>query len=159
MRLSDSTEDVFADDVEVESLGTRVPVFVAWPGSLTKRPGVLVCPEVWGVTKHIREIVRRFATQGYVACAPEIFSRHSSRAASTRYSERLKTYMATPEEEMVEDAQAALRYLRATEVQVLQTRQRSKMDEPLVSDGIVEEVQFFEFGQSCKAGNRARCSG
>lgn len=113
MRPSDSTEDVFADDVEIESLGTRVPVFVAWPRSRTKRPGILVCPEVWGVTKHIKEVVRRFATQGYMACAPEIFSRHGDIGTSTRYSERLKRYMATPEEEMVADAQAALRYLRA----------------------------------------------
>lgn len=113
MGSADRAADIFTNDVEVESLGTGVPIFAAGPRSSGKQPGVLVCPEIWGLTKHIRKVVCRFAAQGYVACAPEIFSRHSSTGSNACYGDRLKMHRATAEEVTVADAQAAFRYLRA----------------------------------------------
>ena len=116
MRSTDGASEIFVKDAEVESLGTRVPLFVAAPRSQGKHPGVLVCPEIWGLTGHIKEVVCRFAAQGYVACALEIFSRNDTKGASTRYSDRLKMHVETAEKDTVADAQAAFHYLRALPV-------------------------------------------
>ncbi len=37
-------------------------------------PGVLVIQEVWGVDAHIRDLTERFASAGYVALAPDLYS-------------------------------------------------------------------------------------
>ncbi|MDN7240868.1 dienelactone hydrolase family protein [Planococcus sp. N028] len=38
-------------------------------------PAVIVIQEVWGVDEHIQDVTRRFAQAGYIAFAPELFSR------------------------------------------------------------------------------------
>ena len=40
-----------------------------------KAPGLLVFQEAFGVNAHIRDVTDRFAKQGYVAIAPEMFHR------------------------------------------------------------------------------------
>jgi carboxymethylenebutenolidase len=45
------------------------------PEATGKRPGVIVFQEAFGVNSHIREVCARFAHEGYVALAPEIFHR------------------------------------------------------------------------------------
>ncbi len=37
-------------------------------------PGVVVIQEVWGVDRHICDLVERFATAGYLALAPDLYS-------------------------------------------------------------------------------------
>lgn len=38
-------------------------------------PAVLVIQEIWGPDEHIQDVARRFATAGYVAIAPDLYSR------------------------------------------------------------------------------------
>ncbi len=45
------------------------------------RPVVLICHENRGVTEHIRDVTRRWAAQGYVACAVDLLSREGGTAA------------------------------------------------------------------------------
>lgn len=37
-------------------------------------PGVVVVHEIWGLTDHIRDVADRFAVEGYVALAPDLYS-------------------------------------------------------------------------------------
>ena len=55
--------------------GTSMNAFVATPAEGTKAPGLLVFQEAFGVNAHIRDVAERFARQGYVAIAPELFHR------------------------------------------------------------------------------------
>jgi carboxymethylenebutenolidase len=55
--------------------GTVMNAYVARPSGNTKVPGVLVFQEVFGVNAHIREVTERFAREGYVAIAPELYHR------------------------------------------------------------------------------------
>jgi len=41
--------------------------------SKTKRPGIIVVHEWWGITKHIRDEARRFAGQGYTAFVADMY--------------------------------------------------------------------------------------
>jgi len=51
-----------------------MPVFTCAPEG-KKSPVIIVIQEVFGVNEHIKEICRRFAREGYLALAPEIFHR------------------------------------------------------------------------------------
>src|SRR5260370_35066370 len=53
--------------------GSMMNAFVATPEDGGKLPGLLVFQEAFGVNPHIRDVTQRFAKQGYVAIAPELF--------------------------------------------------------------------------------------
>ncbi|HUK35686.1 MAG TPA: dienelactone hydrolase family protein, partial [Vicinamibacterales bacterium] len=56
--------------------GTSMRAYVARPaGSATR--GLLVFQEAFGVNSHIREVAERFAGEGFLAIAPELFHRTS----------------------------------------------------------------------------------
>jgi carboxymethylenebutenolidase len=55
--------------------GTSMSAYVATPAGADKAPGLLVFQEAFGVNAHIRDVTERFAGQGYVAIAPELFHR------------------------------------------------------------------------------------
>src|SRR5579862_9626893 len=55
--------------------GTSMDAYVARPAEEGKFPGMLVFQEAFGVNAHIRDITERFAREGYVAIAPEMFHR------------------------------------------------------------------------------------
>lgn len=64
--------------VEVSD-GTKMDAYVARPAGGEPRPGLLVLQEIFGVNAHIRDITERFAREGYVALAPDIFHRFAPR--------------------------------------------------------------------------------
>jgi len=55
--------------------GTSMMAYVARPKSNAQRPGLIVFQEAYGVNSHIRNVTDRFAVEGYVAIAPELFHR------------------------------------------------------------------------------------
>ncbi len=55
--------------------GTSMNAYVAAPAEGAKAPGLIVFQEAFGVNGHIRDVANRFAKQGYVAIAPELFHR------------------------------------------------------------------------------------
>lgn len=56
--------------------GGAIDAYAAYPrGADARTPGVVVVQHVWGVDTQIRDVVRRFAKAGYVAIAPDLYSR------------------------------------------------------------------------------------
>lgn len=55
--------------------GTRMRAYTARPETATPHAGLLVFQEAFGVNAHIRDVAERFARQGFVAIAPELFHR------------------------------------------------------------------------------------
>ena len=55
--------------------GTTMRAYVAQPAGGGAKRGLLVLQEVFGVNPHIRDITERFAREGYLAIAPELFHR------------------------------------------------------------------------------------
>ncbi|MEZ4298685.1 MAG: dienelactone hydrolase family protein [Polyangiaceae bacterium] len=68
--------------VEVSD-GTKMEAYVARPEGAEARPGLLVLQEIFGVNAHIRDIAERYAREGYVAFAPDIFHRFAPRYEGT----------------------------------------------------------------------------
>lgn len=54
--------------------GTSMRSYVAHPEE-APRAGLIVFQEIFGVNSHIRDIAERFAREGYLAIAPELFHR------------------------------------------------------------------------------------
>lgn len=55
--------------------GTTMRAWVARPKEEGGHPGLLVFQEVFGVNAHIRDVAVRFAREGFLAVAPELFHR------------------------------------------------------------------------------------
>src|SRR5574343_490125 len=59
----------------------KTPTYRAAPAGRTNLPVVLVVSEIFGVHEHIADVAVRFARQGYLAIAPELFVRQGDAAA------------------------------------------------------------------------------
>lgn len=54
---------------------TQMQAYVATPSGNGPFPGLILFQEAFGVNAHIRDMANRFAEQGYVTIAPELFHR------------------------------------------------------------------------------------
>jgi carboxymethylenebutenolidase len=70
-------------------------------------PGVVVIQEWWGLVPHIKDVCGRFAAEGYVALAPDLY--HGERARSP--DEAGKLMMALRVDEAERDLRGAIQYL------------------------------------------------
>lgn len=55
--------------------GSSMDAFIARPDDSSTHPGIIVLQEAFGVNSHIRNMAERFAEQGYIAIAPELYHR------------------------------------------------------------------------------------
>lgn len=58
--------------IEFASNGGTAPGYLARPES-GSGPGLVVIQEWWGLNDHIKEVADRFAAEGYVALAPDLY--------------------------------------------------------------------------------------
>jgi carboxymethylenebutenolidase len=61
--------------VDGQAVPQTIPVYRAQPAGQSDLPIVLVISEIFGVHEHIADVARRFAKQGYLALAPQLFVR------------------------------------------------------------------------------------
>ena len=62
----------------------HVAAYRAAPAAAMRAPVLLVVSEIFGLHRHIADVARRFAHQGYLAIAPELFARQGD---PSRYTE------------------------------------------------------------------------
>ena len=58
--------------------GTRINAYMSRPVDPGRYPGVVVIMEAFGLVEHIKDVARRFAAEGYVALAPDMYTREGS---------------------------------------------------------------------------------
>lgn len=74
-------------------------------------PGVIVIHENRGLNEHTRDVARRFASQGFVALAPDLLSRRGG-TSSMKTPDEARTAIGTiTPEEALSDLEAGLAYL------------------------------------------------
>src|SRR5438034_9441824 len=98
--------DLKADD------GTSLRAYVAQPAQPATR-GLLVFQEAFGVNAHIQDVAGRFAAQGFLAIAPELFHR-TAPGFDCAYSDFAKAQpqlAAVTEQGLDADARAAYDWL------------------------------------------------
>ncbi len=94
--------------------GTAMQSFVARPGG-KPTAGLLVFQEAFGVNAHIRDVTTRFAREGYLAIAPELFHRTGSgfEGSYTDFSAVMPHFQGLTEAGIEADIRAAFDWLRA----------------------------------------------
>lgn len=92
--------------VEFSSNGGTASGYLATPES-GKGPGVIVIQEWWGLVPHIKEVCDRFAAEGFVALAPDLYHGKST----TSPDEAGKLMMALRIDEAEKDLRGAAQFL------------------------------------------------
>src|SRR5215213_7296700 len=54
--------------------GREMEGYLALPIGEGPFPALIVMQEIWGLVDHIRDVARRFANEGYVALAPDLYT-------------------------------------------------------------------------------------
>lgn len=108
--INTNFEGLDADEAFVEENGIELYAYYAKPKDASgPLPTVIVCSEIFGVHEHIADIVRRFAKQGYLAIAPEFFTRAGDPMMLGTVAEVLKEIVAkTPDAQVMDDIRACL---------------------------------------------------
>src|SRR5260370_40124619 len=92
--------------VKFSSNGGRGSGYLAIPDRGTG-PGVLVIQEWWGLVDHIKDVCDRFANEGYVALAPDLYHGKTTRSPD----EAGKLMMAMQIDEAEKDLRGAIKFL------------------------------------------------
>jgi carboxymethylenebutenolidase len=82
--------------------------YLAWPDENGAHPAVVVIQEWWGLNEHIKEVARRFATEGFVALAPDLY--HG--AVTSEPDEARKLVMELDMAEAVREIQRGIDFLQ-----------------------------------------------
>jgi carboxymethylenebutenolidase len=65
-------------DVTFEREGAALRGYAAWPGTAGRGPGLVVVPDVRGLSEHYRDVARRLAAEGFFALAVDLYSREGA---------------------------------------------------------------------------------
>ena len=106
--ITTDTEGLTAGEVRIPAKGGEIPGYRAMPAKGTTFPVVLVVQEIFGVHEHIRDLCRRFAKQGYVAVAPELYARQGDVSKISDWKRIMSDVVAkVPDEQVMADLDAA----------------------------------------------------
>jgi carboxymethylenebutenolidase len=73
--ITTSTQGLTAADGSVLSEGFKVPIYEALPAATGKYPILIVIPEIFGMHEHIKDVIRRFAKEGFFSLTFEPYAR------------------------------------------------------------------------------------
>lgn len=104
-----------AGEVSISVADGKIPAYRAMPKKGKNLPVVLVIQEIFGVHEHIKDMCRRFAKLGYLAIAPELFTRQGDVSTMTDIGEILSKVVAkVPDEQVFSDLDATVAYVKST---------------------------------------------
>lgn len=83
--------------------------YLAYQAGAEAKPAVVVIQEWWGLNDHIKDLTNRFANEGFVALAPDLY--HG--AVATEPDEARKLVMELDMPEAVKEIQQAIAFLQA----------------------------------------------
>ncbi|WP_017714942.1 dienelactone hydrolase family protein [Kamptonema formosum] len=107
--ITTDDRDLVAGEVKIPVKDGEIPAYRAMPAVGGDLPVVLVVQEIFGVHAHIQDICRRFAKQGYLAIAPELFARQGDVSKLTDIQEiRQQVVSKVPDEQVMSDLDATV---------------------------------------------------
>jgi carboxymethylenebutenolidase len=106
--MADAIKDMM---VQYPSDDVTVRAYLVGPNVKGTRPAVIVVQEWWGLNEHIKDVARRYAQEGYVAIAPDLYSRLGNRVTADP-GEAGKLMGTLKQEDGLKDLQATVAYLK-----------------------------------------------
>ena len=85
--ITTASEGLTAGEVKIPTTDVEIPAYRAMPATGGPFPVVLVVQEIFGVHEHIKDMCRRFAKEGYLAVAPELYARQGDPAKFTDWKQ------------------------------------------------------------------------
>jgi carboxymethylenebutenolidase len=93
--------------------GAQLPYYLARPKGAGPFPTVIVIHEIFGLHEYIRDIVRRFAREGFLAAAAELYLRQGDVKGLAAIDEILEIVRKVPDRQMLDDLGALLTTVKA----------------------------------------------
>ncbi|MFC7332948.1 dienelactone hydrolase family protein [Rhodocista pekingensis] len=112
--ITTAAEGLTAGEVRIPVADGELPAYRAAPQGAGPFPVVLVVQEIFGVHEHIRDVCRRFAHQGWLAVAPELYARQGDPAAVPDIQTLVRELVSrVPDAQVMADLDATLRWAGA----------------------------------------------
>lgn len=111
--ITTDTTGLAAGEVKIPVKGGDIPAYRAAPEKGGPFPTVLVVQEIFGVHEHIKDVCRRLAKLGYLAIAPELYSREGDVSKLER-DDIMKVVSKVPDAQVMGDLDAAVEWAKKT---------------------------------------------
>ncbi len=76
--VADGRRDIAAGELTFPYGGDRLRGYAAWPREGAPHPALVLLPDVRGLSEHYRDVARRFAAEGFVTVALDLYSREGA---------------------------------------------------------------------------------
>ena len=107
--ITTPSDGLTAGEVKIAVADGEIPAYRAMPATDGPFPVVLVVQEIFGVHEHIKDVCRRFAHEGYLAIAPELYARQGDVSKLTDYREIFAQVVSkVPDAQVMSDLDAAV---------------------------------------------------
>ncbi len=107
--ITTGAEGLTAGEVKIPVADGEIPAYRAMPAKDGKFPIVLVVQEIFGVHEHIKDVCRRFAKEGYLAIAPELYARQGDASKYTDWKQLYGEVVSkVPDSQVMSDLDATL---------------------------------------------------
>src|SRR3546814_222487 len=106
-----ATDDkgLVAGQVRIPVQGGDIPAYRAAPAGKAATPVVLVVQEIFGVHEYIKDVCRRLAKAGYMAIAPELYSRQGDPGKYTDVAQLIREVVnKVPDPQVMSDLDATV---------------------------------------------------
>ena len=105
--ITTPADGLVAGEVSIPVEGGSIPAYRAKPAGKGPFPVVLVVQEIFGVHEHIKDVCRRFAREGYLAVATELYARQGNAASFTDTGSLIKELVSkVPDNQVLSDLDA-----------------------------------------------------
>jgi carboxymethylenebutenolidase len=102
-----------AGEITLTVNGQQFPVYRAMPEGKSNLPVIIVTSEIFGVHEHIADVARRFAKQGYLALAPDLFVRQGDTNTQPSVAELIKNIISkVPDAQVMADIDACVAWAK-----------------------------------------------
>jgi len=92
--------------------GAQIDAYMSRPTTPGPHPGVVVIMEAFGLVEHMKDVARRLAGEGYVAIAPDLYTREGSPDPGNM-DKVIAMMFSIPDSQALGDLDAAAAYLKA----------------------------------------------
>ena len=107
--IKTDTEGLQDGEFTLNIAGVPVSAYMARPKDKSNLPVVVVISEIFGLHEHIADVVRRYAKQGYLAVAAELFVRQGQPANYDNIAQLMKEVIAkVPDAQVLGDLDAVV---------------------------------------------------
>jgi carboxymethylenebutenolidase len=107
--VTTSAEGLVAGEVKIPTADVEIPAYRAMPATGGPFPVVLVVQEIFGVHEHIKDVCRRFAKEGYLAIAPEMYARQGDPSKFADWKQLFAEIVSkVPDAQVMSDLDAAV---------------------------------------------------